>query len=259
MHDLQIGRAARALRHRLGLRQIDVAERLGVGHDVNSRLERGRIEGLTVRTLRKLFVAFDAEIVLIVRWRGGELERILDRRHATLGERLVTKLERLGWTVVPEVSFSHFGERGSIDLLAWRAVTRTLLVIELKTELTSIEETIRRHDVKARLAATVAQDRFGWEARPVSRLLVLPDERTPRRQVERFANVLGRAYPHRGREVRAWLAAPGGPRPISGLVFLTDSDEARLRQRIGPTRRIARPRAEAAEAENPSPPRLIGV
>jgi transcriptional regulator with XRE-family HTH domain len=54
MHDLQIGRAARALRHRLALRQVDVADRVGLGHDVISRLERGRIEGLTVRTLRKL-------------------------------------------------------------------------------------------------------------------------------------------------------------------------------------------------------------
>lgn len=255
MNDMQIGRVARALRHRLGLRQIDVAQRLGVGHDVVSRLERGRVEGLTVRTLRKLFAHFDAEIVLIVRWRGGEVERLLDRRHAALGKRLVAKIEGLGWTVVPEVSFSHFGERGSIDLLAWQPGTGTLLVIELKTELTSIEETIRRHDVKARLAATVAKDRFGWAAGQVARLLVLPDERTPRRQVDRFANVLGRAYPDRGREARAWLAAPD--RPISGLVFLTDSDGARLGQRLGPTRRISRPRAHAPRVENPSSARLI--
>ena len=239
MQDVQIGRAARALRHRLGLRQVDVADRASVGHDVISRLECGRIEGLTVRTLRKLFAALDAEIVLIVRWRGGELDRILDRRHADLGERVVARLERLGWVVVPEVSFSHFGERGSIDLLAWHAGSRTLLVIELKTELTSIEETIRRHDAKARLARVVAKERLDWEPLQVARLLVLPDERTPRRQVERFAKVLTSAYPDRGQDVREWLATPG--RPISGLLFLTGSDGARPRQQIGPTRRIAKP------------------
>jgi transcriptional regulator with XRE-family HTH domain len=256
MHDLQIGRAARALRHRLGLRQVDVADRASLGHDVISRLERGRIEGLTVRTLRKVFAAFDAEMVLIVRWRGGELDRILDRRHADLGELVVARLERLGWTVVPEVSFSHFGERGSIDVLAWDPATRTLLVIELKTELTSIEETIRRHDVKARLAGVVAKERLGWDPRQVARLLVLPDERTPRRQVERFAKVLLSAYPDRGQVVRDWLAGP--TRPISGLLFLTGADGARLRQRTGPTRRIASHRAPPRAREIPSAARPTG-
>jgi transcriptional regulator with XRE-family HTH domain len=256
MQDLQIGRAARALRHRLGVRQVDVADLIGVGHDVISRRERGRIDGLTVRTLRKVFAAFDAEIVVIVRWRGGELDRILDRRHAGLGELVVARLERPGWTVVPEVSFSHSGERGSIDLLAWHAATRTLLVIELKTELTSIEETLRRHDVKARLAGAVAKERLGWEPGQVARLLVLPDERTPLRQVDRFARVLIGAYPDRGPAVREWLAGPS--RPISGLLFLTVADGARLRQRIGPTRRIAKSSSAAAATEHPSAAHLIG-
>jgi transcriptional regulator with XRE-family HTH domain len=238
VNDLQIGRAARALRHRLGLRQVDVAGRVGIGHDVVSRLERGRLDGLTVRTLRRLFGAFDAEVVILIRWRGGELDRLIDRRHAGLAEQVVARLERLGWTVVPEISYSEFGERGSIDLLSWHADSRTLLVIELKTELTSIEETVRPHDVKARLAARVADDRFGWRANSVARLLVLPDERTPRRQVERFANVLGRAYPMRGRTVRGWLTTRAGP--MSGLLFLTAADHARLRQRCGPVRRITK-------------------
>jgi transcriptional regulator with XRE-family HTH domain len=239
VNDLQIGRAARALRHRLGLRQVDAGARAGVGHDVVSRVERGRLDGLTLRTLRQLFATFDAEVLITVKWRGGELERIVDRRHAGLGELLVRRLERDGWQVEPEVSFSEFGERGSIDILAWRDATRVLLVIELKTELTSIEETIRRHDAKARLATTIGLKRLGWRAESVGRLLVLPDERTPRRQVERFAGVLGRAYPLRGRDVRTWLAAPD--RPMSGLVFLTGADDLRVRRRASPTRRIARP------------------
>ncbi len=65
-----------------------------------------------------------------------------------------------------------------------------------------IEETIRRHDVKTRLASVVARERLGWEPLQVARLLVLPDERTPRRQVERFAKVLISAYPDRGQAVR---------------------------------------------------------
>ncbi len=247
MNDLHIGRIARALRHRLLLRQLDVADRVDVGHDVVSRVERGRLAGIRLGTLRSVFMAFDAEVVVLIKWRGGELDRLLDRRHASLAERLVHRLEQLGWAIAPEVSFSEYGERGSIDILAWHAATRTLLVVELKTELTSIEETVRRHDVKTRLGRTIAHDRFGWEAREVSRLLVLPEERTPRRQVERFANVLGRAYPMRGREARDWLAAPAGT--TSGLVFLTGADGLRLRQRVGPTRRISGRRTHSSVAK----------
>ena len=48
------------------------------------------------------------------------------------------------WVAVPEVTFSIYGERGAIDILAWHEPTRSLLVIELKTELVDIQETSGR-------------------------------------------------------------------------------------------------------------------
>jgi transcriptional regulator with XRE-family HTH domain len=236
MNDIQVGRLARALRHRLGWRQVDVATRARAGHDVVSRLERGRLEGLTLRTLRRLFAAFDAEVVITIRWRGGEIERILDRRDSGLAGIVAERLGGLGWTVVPEVSFSEYGERGSIDLLAWHEATRTLLVIEIKTELTSVEETIRRHDVKWRLATKVAFVRHGWSAATVSRLLVLPNDSTPRRQVERQKPVLSRAYTIQGRTAWRWMALPAGV--VSGLVFVSGADGQRRIQRLAPIRRV---------------------
>jgi len=179
MDDFRLGRMAWVLRQRLELRQEDVAARASVSHDTVSRLERGDIDGMTLATIRRIFAVFDAEVALYVRWRGGDIDRLLDRRHSAMGEALVQRLSRLGWAVMPEVSFSEFGERGSIDLLGWHAAANTLLVIELKTELTSIEETLRRHDAKARLGAKIARERFGWEAQTIGRLLVLPEERTP--------------------------------------------------------------------------------
>ena len=256
MNNPQIGRIARALRHRLGLRQTDVAERVGVSHDVVSRLERGVLDGLPIRTLRRLFEAFDAEVIITVRWRGGELDRVVDRRHASLAEVMASRLRDLGWTVEPEVSFSEFGERGSIDLLCWRSGVRTLLVVEIKIELTSIEETIRRHDVKTRLAARIGGARFGSASAVVARLLVLPDDRTPRRQVERFGELLLRAYPLRGRAVRGWLREPSGP--CSGLMFLTSADDPRRRQRLSPARRISRPISRSGGAQQPSWSREVG-
>lgn len=206
--------------------------RSGSSQNLVSRAERGRVESMTVGRLRRLLAVFDAELVLYVRWRGGDVDRLVDRGHAELGERLTRLLSELGWVIEPEVSYSVFGERGSIDLLAWHAATSRLLVIELKTELTSIEETLRRHDSKGRLGAQIARERFGWQAAATMRLLLLPDARTPRRHVEQHRALFARAYPLRGWALRRWLGDPGATierhdlrLPLTGgLLFLPSSD-----------------------------------
>jgi hypothetical protein len=62
-----------------------------------------------------------------------------------------------GWTTAVEVTFNHYGDRGSIDVLAVHPVARIALVVEVKTEITSAEETLRRLDVKVRLGAGLAR------------------------------------------------------------------------------------------------------
>jgi transcriptional regulator with XRE-family HTH domain len=228
MDDLRIGRIERALRHRLRLRQIDLGERVGVSQGEISLFERGRIEGMPIRTIRRILGGVDAELVLVVRWRGGDLDRLLDATHARLGERVVRLLTADGWTVIPEVSFSIYGERGSIDLLAWHPATRTLLVIELKSEIASVEETFRRHDVKVRLARQIALERFGWKAAVVGRLLVVPAHRTIRRQVEDKARLFESVYPARNVVVRRWLRDPVDP--LAGLLFVSDTNVTRGRR-----------------------------
>ena len=232
MDDLRIGRVARALRLRLGLRQGDVAAQAGCSQSEVSLLERGRVSGMSLRRLRAFFAAFDAELVVFVRWRGGSLDRLLDARHATLAELTTRRLEASGWVVAPEVTYSVYGERGSIDLLAWHPGTRTLLVIELKTEVASIEETLRRHDQKVRLAPGVARERFGWEPAVVARLIVLPEDRTARRRVEQHRSVFRRAYPLGNAAIRRWLDAPGGA--SGGILFLSDTSLARTQRRVRP-------------------------
>lgn len=252
--DLRLGRIVRALRHRLSIPQAEVGRRTDSSQNLVSRVERGRVDQVTVGRLRRLLAVFDAELVLYVRWRGGEVDRLIDRGHARLGEGLAHVLAELGWEVVPEVSYANFGERGSIDLVAWHAETATLLVIELKTELTSIEETLRRHDAKTRLGGKIARERFGWHARAVGRLLVLPDERTPRRQIERHSALFALPYPLRGWQLRRWLAAPGsslGPFGVTvgGILFLTTSDGVSVGQPWRPRRRISGPRTRKSSAK----------
>jgi transcriptional regulator with XRE-family HTH domain len=247
--DRKLGQVLRAIRHRLGKRQQDVGESAGVSQDVVSRAERGELAAIPIRTLRSVASALGADLTITLRWRGAELDRLLDEGHAALAGAVVQTLERLGWEVHPEVSYSVYGERGSIDLLAWHAPTRTLLVVEIKTELASLEATIRKVDEKVRLAPKVALDRFDWRPRAVSHLIVLPAASTPRRQVRRHASVLDRAFPARGAVVREWLATPTGA--IGGLMFVSvtragrDSAGGVSRKRIRLTRaeRVGRERA----------------
>ena len=251
MDDAGLGRRFRALRHRLGWRQQDVGDRAGVSQDVVSLAELGRIEDVSVRALRRHARALGAELRMELWFRGADLDRLLDEGHAALVGAVASRLASLGWEVRPEVSFAVYAERGSIDLVEWHAASATLLVIEVKTELVSVEETLRRHDAKVRLAAKVVRERFGWQARRVARLLVLPDDSTPRRHVRRHAAVLGVAYPLRGPGLRRWLSEPSGS--VSGLAFLAPTIDGRT-SRHPVSRRRVRARCDAVEGVPEAPP-----
>jgi hypothetical protein len=149
--------------------------------------------------MRRLFGALDARWESNVSWRGGDLDRFLDARHAHLVGIAVNLLRSLGWQVEVEVTCSSFGERGSIDILAWWPLARIALVVEIKSELASVEATLRKLDEKVRLTIdSIAETRFGERPRAVARLLVLPDTTTERRRVSRADDVLGAALPVRG-------------------------------------------------------------
>jgi transcriptional regulator with XRE-family HTH domain len=107
-----------------------VAERAHVSAALVSLLERGHIGSVSVNALRRIGAVIDVRIDIVPRWRAGELDRLLNARHSALGEAVAGWLSHLGgWIIAPEVSFAVDGERGWIDLLAWHAETRTLLVI----------------------------------------------------------------------------------------------------------------------------------
>lgn len=83
-------------------------------------------------------------------------------------------------------------------------------MIEVKTELGSVEGTLRPLDVKVRLAANVALDRFGWSAQSVGRALVMPETRTSRKAVLDHSDVLRAQLPETSRRLHSWLRNPRG-------------------------------------------------
>jgi transcriptional regulator with XRE-family HTH domain len=230
MDDIRIGRICRALRRRLSLTQRELGRRAGVSQQAVSLVERGHGSRLSGVAMRRMFGALDARWEPTVSWRGGDLDRFLDARHARLVGIAVNLLRSLGWQVEVEVTYSSFGERGSIDILAWWPRARIALVVEIKSELVSVEATLRKLDEKVRLTInSMAQTRFGERPRAVARLLVLPDTTTERRRVSRADAVLGAALPVRGTALRQWLRRP--IEPIRGILFVADTNAGGGRRR----------------------------
>ena len=219
MEDRRIGLILRAIRRRRGWRQVDLAEAAGISQSVVSRIEAGRILGVTVGTLRRTAAALGADARLEVVWRGGLGDRLVDERHAALGQVVTARLQSSGWSVIPEVTFQHFGERGSIDLLGVHAAARAVCLLELKSVVQSYEETQRRLDVKARLARQIAEQRVGWRPRVVGVVLAVEDDSTNRRRLASIGTLVRAGLPADSRKVRRWLADPSAP--LRGVWFVT--------------------------------------
>jgi transcriptional regulator with XRE-family HTH domain len=140
MDHQRIGRSLRALRQRRGLTQAELAAAAGVSQSLVSLIERGHFGSVALRTLRRVFEVLDTRLELLVSWRGGGLDRLLDETHLALVAHRATTLSGLGWIVALEATYSVYGERGSIDVFAANAQDRAVLVEEVKSDLTSIEE-----------------------------------------------------------------------------------------------------------------------
>jgi transcriptional regulator with XRE-family HTH domain len=223
----RIGRALRALRQRRGLTQAELAEASGVSQSLVSLIERGHSDAVVFKTLSRVFAVLETRLELQASWRGGGLDRLLDEAHADLVARRAVALRDAGWTVALEATYSVYGERGSIDVFAAQRSRRAVVVEEVKSDLTSIEELGRKTDEKVRLARNrLCRERFGFDPVAVGRVLVLPDTDADRRKVARLAPTLDVLFSARTLDVRAWLRDPVGD--LSGIVFVANSNRRRV-------------------------------
>jgi DNA-binding XRE family transcriptional regulator len=232
------GGDVRLLRRRKGWTQVRLASAAAVPRWIVVEIEAGRGDRLPVWRLAAVAAALGARLTVRMLFQGEGLDRLRDRRHAALVEWLVAKLRREGWEVATEVSFNVYGERGSIDILAFHPATGALLVVEVKSVVPDIGGMLMTLDRKVRLAAQVAREQLGWQATSVSRLLVLPEDRTARRRVAQHATTFETTFPARNVVVRRWLRSPNGP--LAGLLFVPDVQHVDTRRRSG-----SQPRSES--------------
>jgi hypothetical protein len=185
------------------------------------RIERGESAAIAIGDLDRVVAAVGGTFDVVLRWQGEGLDRLLDEAHASIVEQLVGWLQARGWEVAVEASFSRYGERGSIDVLAWHPGRRALAVFEVKSITPDMQAMLAGLDRKARLGPEIAQAR-GWApVTAVARILVLGDTSTNRRRLARFGSMVGAALPAGTRAVQRWLENPTQT-GIAGVWFFAD-------------------------------------
>lgn len=260
MDRFRFGRSVRELRQRRRWRQADLGDRVGVSRSVIGRIERGAVANVPFGRLLAVADALDGRLDLDFRWRGEALDRLVDERHAAIVDELVGLYRSARWDVAVEVTFSIYGERGSIDVFAFHPVRHVVAVNEVKASVGEAGNTVLGVDRKSRLAPQIAKDR-GWPCRGVARLLVVADNSTSRDRIARHADTFRTAFPAGGRECLAWIRDPVGD-PPSGILFLAPRNGHRVSGTGRPTpvlrrsggRPISTPRADRdPEARNAHP------
>lgn len=219
MDALRIGQILRAVRRHLGVTQTTVARRAGTSQSVYSRAGRGELTGMTIGTLDRIAASIGATLVVDVRYQGGLGDRLVDAAHAALVEVVVAVLRGSGWQVDLEFTFNLFGDRGSVDVLAWHAQHRTLLIVEVKSRFTDLQAMLLSLARKLRVVPGAARTERGWDAVNVARVVVTYGTAENRAVVARHASMFEASLPARATEIRSWLRDPNGP--LSGVWLMS--------------------------------------
>lgn len=260
MDEQRIGASLRALRLRRRLTQEEACVEAKIPRGIAMLIEAGRLERVRFGDIRAYAKALGARFDGSVLWQGADLDRMLNRGHARLHEAMASWLAIVGgWLDVPEVSFAVGRERGVIDILAWHAVTRTLLVIELKTRIVDINDLMATMDIRGRVARRIASER-GWDPIAIGLWVVVAPARTNGRVLAEHATVLRAKFPGDGRTMRRWLANPSGT--VSALSFMPQVHLGDLGRDATTPKRVRRARPSVKRGSKaPAGPRSprIGV
>lgn len=218
-----------------------------------SRLERGLLAGMTWSAIERISSTLGIRLDLVAHWRGAEGAVLLDRVHAAIVELVVRDLSRWGWTTLVEYGFNDYGDRGSVDVLAWHGPTRTLLIIEVKSAIVDIQGLIGSMLRKARVVPRLIAVERGWQAVGIGRLIVVAGTTASRAAIGRHQATFDVTFPQRTPTARRWLRRPSGS--LAAIAFVSNArvasvmDGRRPRLRAGPPgANVARPHASRPDA-----------
>jgi transcriptional regulator with XRE-family HTH domain len=218
MDDVLVGRGFRALRKRRGWTQRDLSAKAAVPQSTISLVEAGRIEAVSLPTVRKIGRALGMAVELRPSWPISDVAKLLDSEHARLVERVVRHLRVAGWEVVVEYTFNDYGDRGAVDILAWHPGRRALLIVEIKTRIADVQDLHAALDRKSRVVPRPVARERSWRALTIGKLLVVADSDANRARIRSHAETFAVTFPAGSRGVRRWIGDPIGP--LAGLWFV---------------------------------------
>lgn len=249
MHAIPMGRVLRMLRLRRDWRQSDVAEKARISSSAVGRHESGVIGSLSI--LEKHAAVFGLRVDVRVVGRAGSLVRLGDEEHARIVETVAAWFREHGFRTETEASFSEWGERGRIDLLAFDPAAGALVIVEVKTQLLDLQDLFGSLNVKERLAATIAERR-GWKVTRDVTVLAVAHTAANRAVVREHPSLFAEFGTRRltstglrsGRRLIHWVKADGGAGSwLAG------------RQRVRRQRAISHPRGRTAQDASSTAPR----
>ncbi len=229
---LAVGRLLLLVRLRSGRRQSDVATAAHLSTTAVARQERGSLS--SIERLRRHAEALGLRVDVRLSGRGGEVDTLADDEHAAIVETMVALLRRCGRMIEPEVSYNEWGERGRFDLLGLDSASGVVDVVEVKAELTNLQDTLGTLDAKSRLAMAVTR-RLGWPARETRILLAVAATARNRMLVASHPSLFAGFEQH---SLSAkWVRGGAGTR----VLFWVPALRAGRRHWIAGRRRVRRP------------------
>jgi transcriptional regulator with XRE-family HTH domain len=214
-----IGSGLAEARRARGWSQRRLATDSGVPQTVISAIERAALRHPPLETVGVLCAALDAE--LLVEIRAAHVVGRTDQRdpaHAACVGTVIRILERAAWVVASEVEIVTGRSHGFIDLLAYDAARRRILVIEIKTEVRDVGGLDRQVGWYLREARGAAA-RLGWRPRSVAAVVIVLATAAADAAIVANRRVLDQAFPRRGRAVREALLH-GGELTHRGLLMV---------------------------------------
>ncbi len=182
--------------------------------------------------------------------RAGELVRLTDEERAAIVESLAAWFRVTGFEVEVEASFSEWGERGRIDLLAFDLTTDTLVIVEVKSLLLDLQDLFGSLDVKERLASAVGRRR-GWVVRRTVTVLAVAGTSANRRIARSHASMFAGF-------ARKRLTAASVRSGERRLLHWVSAGSARRDGWIAGRQRVARPVIRRGHASGDPEPPLSG-
>src|SRR4051794_29116009 len=92
---VRAGATLRAIRIARRERLRDVSARSGLSMSAISRIERGEGRRALIGAYETLAMALAASVELVIRWRGADLDRLMNAAHSAMHERVAVMFAQL--------------------------------------------------------------------------------------------------------------------------------------------------------------------